>query len=74
MATITITIPDASVTRVQDAIATKYGYTVADGTKAEFLVATLRNWLKMTVCDVEVQTAVGTAADTAEAEIIALIA
>ncbi len=54
MANVTITIPDAVVDRVLDAIAGTYGYNpLLDGTKAQFGKKQLANFAKRTVRDYE---------------------
>lgn len=61
MASITITIPDAVVSRVLDAFATFYNHNPAvDGTKAAFAKAQIGKYAKGIVKDVE-----GRAADAA---------
>lgn len=50
MATISITVPDAVVARVLDAIAAQYGYDATrDGTKAQFAKAILARFMKEVV-------------------------
>lgn len=65
MATITITIPDAAINRVQDAFATHFRYDLNGGglTKAQFAKAQLIAWVKRIVAGVEG----GAADDTARA-------
>lgn len=54
MATITLTIPDAVVARVLDAVAAGYGYSAAThGTKAQFARQYLRDHLKQIVISYE---------------------
>lgn len=58
MAVISITIPDAHVGRVQDAVATRHGWTVGSGlTKAQFVKKIIIDNLKDDVRYVESQTA-----------------
>jgi hypothetical protein len=49
MANITITIPDAVVNRVLDAVASRYNWTADLGTKAQFAKAVLIRLLKDSV-------------------------
>ena len=55
MATMTITIPDADVQRLLDAVCTRYGWRsqALDGTKASFAKAKVASLLKGFVRDVE---------------------
>ena len=66
MANITITIPDAVVPRVLDAVSARNGYnTATDGTKAQFAKAVLVRWLKAEVVGYEKNKASEEAADSA---------
>lgn len=65
MASITITIPDAVLTRVLDAIAARHGYDpLTDGTKAQFAKSVVIGWLKKEVVEHEANTAAASAAST----------
>lgn len=62
MASITITIPDAVLNRVLDAIAATRSYNPGtDGTKAQFAKAQLVAWIKGIVVDYEGNNAANTA-------------
>lgn len=66
MANITITIPDAVLQRVLDAVAATRNYNPAtDGTKAQFARAVLIAWLKGIVVDHEGNVATNNAAASA---------
>lgn len=66
MASITLTIPDAVLPRVLDAMAATRNYNPAtDGTKAQFAKAQLVAWLKSVVVDYEGNAAANTAATSA---------
>ena len=65
MAQIVITIPDAQIARVRDAIATRFGWTVESGlTKTQFAQKVVREWLRSEVRLEEIRKAQITAADT----------
>lgn len=53
MATITITIPDAQLTRVLDTLAKAYGWKTSDGPKPAFVRAAVAAQLKTMVLQVE---------------------
>ena len=53
MATITITIPDAQLARVLDALARAYGWKTGDGPKPAFVRAAVAAQLKTMVVQVE---------------------
>lgn len=58
MAVITLTIPDAQVSRVQDAVTVRHGWTVGSGlTKTQFVKKYLIDILKDDVKFIEAQTA-----------------
>lgn len=66
MAQVSITIPDAVLSRVLDAIATAYSYNSAtDGTKAQFARRQLALWVMNTVRSVEANLAAETSRQTA---------
>lgn len=73
MAVLSITIPDAAVSCCEDAVAAKFGWTVADGTKAAFLLVQMRAWLKDIAVNAEVAEAATAAADTARSDTETLI-
>lgn len=56
MANITISIPDASLARVVDAMATTHGWTAADGPKAAFAKKQLIDYIVGNVRAAEKQT------------------
>lgn len=74
MAVLSVTIPDASVSCIEDAVALKFGWTAAAGTKAAFLLVQMRLWLKNIAIDAEVAEAATAAGDTARTDTAALIA
>jgi len=66
MATVSVTIPDAVLGRVLDAIAAAYGYDAAkDGTKAAFAKKQVARFVAETVRAHEATVAADTARDTA---------
>ena len=75
MATLTLTIPNAQLSRVADAISTKFGYTgfEADGitpqTKQEFVRKILIKYLKRNVAEHEAGTAGAAAFNAALADV-----
>lgn len=70
MAVITITIPDAYISRGLDAIAATYNYNAAtDGTKAAFAKKQVGIWFKSVLADYEVGVAARAAAATVRTEI-----
>jgi hypothetical protein len=72
--TLSIVVPDAAVTAIEDAVAARYGWTVELGvTKADFVLVQLRNWLKGAVCDEAAMTAGAAAGAVAAAAADALI-
>jgi hypothetical protein len=81
MAQITISIPDAVLPRVLDAMASAYGYsaTLPDGSpnpqsKAQFARQQLANFVKQTVAEQEVRAAVAAASQSAASKAAADIA
>lgn len=72
MATISITVPDAVVPRVLDAMADTYTYDPAtDGTKAQFAKKQIAAHVKSIVVAYETRIASEEAAATAQAAVIA---
>lgn len=70
MAQITIDIPNGVLSRVLDAFTVRYNYNpLTDGTKAQFAKQTVINFIKRTVHDAEVGSAVSTAVSNTEADI-----
>lgn len=68
MASIQITVPDAVLSRVLDAVSAKWGYNPGGGqTKAQFAKATLAAYLKSIVRDYEAEVAAKAAYDAAKA-------
>lgn len=68
MATITLTIPDAVIDRVRDAIAANNGYNaVVHGTKAQFAKTWIIRQIKNQVNGYEIRVAADTASQTAGA-------
>lgn len=66
MASTTITVPDAVLPRVLDAVAATQGYNPAtDGTKAQFLKAFIARTLKGIVAEYEASAAASAAAASA---------
>lgn len=71
MADITITVADAVLTRVLNAIAARHGYNPAtDGTKGQFAKATLVKWAKKEVVEYEATQALNAQTTTSQSEII----
>lgn len=64
MATLTITIPDASANRIYDAFAAMFGWTAADGNKGAFAKARVIDYIKATTLEAEARTAAANAAAT----------
>ncbi len=62
MATLTITIPDASATRIYDAFALIYGWTAASGAKDTFAKAQVIAFIKATTLEGEMRAAAASAA------------
>lgn len=67
MATVSVTIPDAVLSRVLDSFATAYGWTADDGTKAAFAKKCVARYVMEVARSQEVLTA-STAARTAAAD------
>lgn len=65
MATITLNIPDAVISRVLDAIAAQYSYSATSGTKAAFAKKVVSNIVLNIVRDHEAQIAADAARVTA---------
>lgn len=71
MASFTITVPDAVVPRVADAVAATFAYDAErDGTKAQFTKKVLVDYLRRLVQEHEARLAQQAAADKVAAEVV----